>query len=87
MAGTYESIVRLNGDEAEKAIVLLKDQGEVAALEYLRRWHEPGEGTLVSSRDDPWSDGDSIYESGQFVMYYNLRKPYIGLVQRVVLEG
>lgn len=85
MAGSYESIVLLNGDEAEKAIVLLKEKGEGAALEYLRQWHEPGEGTLVSSRDDPWKSGDSIYESGKYVMYYNLHVPYIGLVNRVEL--
>jgi len=85
MSASYENIVLLDGREAEKAIVLLKSQGERSALAYLRRWHVPGENTLVSSRGDPWKKGDSVYEDGGFVMYYNLHRPYIGLVSRIAV--
>ena len=85
MGGTFESSVLLHGGEAEKAIVILKEKGEDAALEYLRQWHEPGEGTLVSSRDDPWKPTDQRFEQGSYVVYYDLHAPYIGLVNRVIL--
>lgn len=82
-ASVYESIVLLYGDEALAALDMVNEKGEAAAAEYLKQWHEPGEGTLVSSRDDPWKPGDGVYEHGQYVLYYNPEAPYIGLVCRV----
>ena len=87
MTDTYESIVLLHGAEAEEAMALLAKEGEAAALAHLKRWHEPGEGTLVSSRDTPWKAGDRRFEEGRYVLYYDEKAPYIGLVCRVDMES
>ena len=58
MANTYESIAFLTRDEAEEPIQILKEKGESAALDFLKQFHEPGEGTLVSTRENPWKDHD-----------------------------
>lgn len=86
MADTYESIVLLHGPEAQTAVNLLRAEGVEAALEHLKRWHEPGEGTLVSTRDTPWRQGDEVFESGRHVMYLDASAPYIGLVFKIEIE-
>lgn len=86
MSESYENIVLLRGEEAARAIEILEERGEDAALEHLRQWHEPGEGTLVSSREDPWKASDRRYWRGDFVVYYDPGVPYIGLVNRISLE-
>ena len=66
MANTYESIAFLTREEAQEPIKILEDQGEAAALEYLKQFHEPGEGTLVSTRENPWKDHDNVYEENVY---------------------
>ena len=85
MTNTYESIAFLTRDEAEEPIRILKQNGEASALEYLKQFHEPGEGTFVSTRENPWKDHDNIYEKDGWVMFYKLDVPYIGLVTKVVM--
>ena len=85
MAQTYESIAFLSKEEAHDTMRILREKGEAAALEHLKQWHEPGEGTLVSTRGNPWKTHDHVYEDGDWVMFYNFDVPYIGLVCR--LEG
>ena len=86
MTDTYESIVLLHGQEATEAVRLLREQGVEAALEHLKQWHEPGEGTLVSTRDTPWRKDDEVLEEGRYILYLNESSPYIGLVCKVELE-
>ncbi len=83
MAQTYESIAFLSKEEADDTIQILRDKGEAAALEHLKRWHEPGEGTLVSTQGNPWKAHDHVYQDGDWVMFYNFDVPYIGLVCRL----
>ena len=83
MSITYEGIVLLHGDQATEAMKALADDGQQAVLEYLKQWHEPGEGTLISTRSYPWKESDEIFKQGQYIMYYNLSEPYIGLVARL----
>lgn len=85
MTNTYESIAFLTRDEAEEPLRILKESGESNALEFLKQFHEPGEGTLVSTRKNPWKDHDNVYEEGAWVMFYNFDVPYIGLVVKVVM--
>lgn len=80
MSITYEAIVFLTDDDAAEPMRILREQGEQAALGYLKRWHQPGEGTLISTRNNPWKDEDSLFRDGEYVMYYNSTIPYIGLV-------
>ena len=54
-----------------------------AVFDFLKQAYAPGEGTLVSSRDNPWKQHDHVYEKDDWVMYYNTDVPYFGLVARL----
>ncbi len=79
----YESVVLLHAEKAEQAIAIMREQGKSASLDYLMACYEPDESTVVNHRVPPWNDGDSLYENDEFVLYYNLSSPYIGLVRKV----
>ena len=83
MAHTYESIAFVTHDDAAEAMQTLTSGGEAAVVEYLKQWYEPGEGTLVSTRKNPWKEHDHVYEDGDWVLYYNTQVPYFGLVCRL----
>ena len=80
---SYESVVLLHAEEARQAIAIMREQGASASLEHLMAYDEPDESTLVDHRMPPWNDGDGIFENDEFVLYYNLRSPYIGLVRKL----
>lgn len=80
---SYESVVLLHAEEADKAIAIMRERGKSASLEYLMAWDEPDESTLVDSRMPPWNEDDSLYENDEFVLYYNLDSSYIGLVRKL----
>jgi hypothetical protein len=80
---SYESVVLLHAEEAKQAIAIMREQGTPASLEYLMASYEPDESTLVDHRMPPWNDGDKLYENDEFVLYYNLDSPYIGLVRKL----
>jgi len=80
---SYESVVLLHAEEAEQAIAIMRERGKSASLEYLMACYEPDESTLVDHRMPPWNADDSVFESDEFVLYYNLDSPYIGLVRKL----
>ena len=80
---SYESVVLLHAKEAEQALAIMREQGKAASLDFLMTCYEPDESTLVDHRMPPWNDGDSLYENDEFVLYYNLNSPYIGLVRKL----
>jgi len=80
---SYESVVLLHAEEAKQAIAIMRKQGKPASLAYLMASYEPDESTLVDHRMPPWNDCDSLYENDEFVLYYNLNSPYIGLVRKL----
>jgi len=80
MSITYESIIMLRDDEAAEPIRILRERGDQAALEHLKSWHEPGEGTLISTRSNPWKEQDHVFQDGNYVLYCDFDEPYIGLV-------
>ena len=86
MSTTFESIILLHQNEAREALEVLENKGASAALEYLKKWHEPGEGTLVSTRGNPWKESDELFEEASYVMYYDKGVPYIGLVARISFD-
>ena len=85
MTNTYESIAFLTRDEANEPIKILKQNGEAAALEFLKQLYESGESTLVSTRENPWKDHDNIYEEDDWMLFYSLDVPYTGLVTKVAM--
>lgn len=78
MSGQYENVVFAQGDDAAEPLRILETQGEQAALEYLTQWHNPGE---HETRNDVGAgESDRSYRQGQYIMTYNERLGYIGLV-------
>lgn len=80
---TYESIILLYDERAREVLKLLDADGEKAAMNELKSMHEPGEGTIVSTRGTPWNDDDHVFEDGGYIMYYNRAVGYVGLVCRI----
>jgi hypothetical protein len=83
MKGSYENVVLLHAEEAKRAIAIMTEQGKSASLAHLLRSYEPDESTLVDHRTPPWNRDDDLYENDEFVLYYNLDAPYIGLVRKL----
>jgi hypothetical protein len=80
---SYESVVLLHAEEAKQAIAIMRERGASASLDHLMECYEPDESTLVDHRMPPWNDSDSLFENDEFVLYYNLNSPYIGLVRKL----
>jgi len=85
MTIAYESVIRLSGNQANDVIEMIKDKGEPATLEYLKRGFAPGDGTLGSRQWNPWKDTDQVYREGAYVLYYDLDAPYVGLLFQVTV--
>ena len=73
----YENVVFVQGEEADEPLRILNDEGEEAALEYLKQWHDFGnhEGTDQLGA----GSSDSTFEKDGYIMSYNPRIGYIGL--------
>ena len=78
-ASKYESIVFMQGEEADEPLKILEEQGEEAALEFLKQW-DYGEGGETYN-ENPAGDDDDEYRSGNYIMSYNTRIGTIGLCQ------
>lgn len=74
----YEQIVFMQGHEADEAMDILNNDGEEAAMEYLKQWHYPGE----HDGSDTTGKGtmDKTFEKDGYTMMWNPYLPYIGLV-------
>jgi len=77
---SYESVVFFRDSDAEEVLGIMQEKGESAALNHLKKLHEPGEGTLIMKPGTPWKDSDTTFEEGEYIMYYDSDAPYIGLV-------
>jgi hypothetical protein len=79
----YQEVVFMQGEEAREPLKVLEDQGEQAALEYLKQW-DAGEGG-EESEEAPWGTSDTVYWNEErhrdedYVMSYNKGLEYIGL--------
>jgi hypothetical protein len=74
----YENIVFIQGEEANQPLEILSNQGEDAALDYLKQWHQPGSHEGI---DEPGhGTADKTYERDGYVMSWNPYIGYIGLV-------
>lgn len=73
----YEDVVYMQGDEAETAMDILNGEGEEATLEYLKQWHNPGQGQ--GSNELGHGNMDRTFEKDGYIMAWNPHIPYIGL--------
>ena len=78
MMMTIERIVFVQGDEADEPLSILDIDGTEAAIEYLARWHYPGEHELA--QEPAAGSSDDVFETDDgFVLTWNMRLGYIGL--------
>ena len=74
----YLEIVFIQNEEAETPLKILEEQGENAAMNYLRQWDYGDDNGEIYDRN-PGGSGDSVYRKGNYVMTYNTSLGYIGL--------
>ena len=74
----YMEIVFIQNEEAETPLKILEEQGEDAAMNYLRQWDYGDDDGEFYDRN-PGGSGDSAYRKGNYVMTYNTSLGYIGL--------
>lgn len=87
MKRRYENVVLLHAEEAEQALAVMREHGTGALLGQLMTSYEPDESTLVDARTPPWNADDGLYEDDEFVLYYNVDAPYIGLVRKLTTSS
>lgn len=73
----YEDVVFIQGEEAEEPLRILDDEGEEAALNYLKQWHNPGQ--HMGSAELGHGTSDKTFEKDGYIMSWNPRIGYIGL--------
>jgi hypothetical protein len=74
----YEDVIFLQDSSADEVLDILNNEGKDEALNFLIQWHYPGEHMM---RDNVGSgDSDSIYKKDGYIMSWNSRIGYIGLV-------
>ena len=74
----YEQVVYLDGQEADHALNILMQDGKDEAMEYLKQWHNPGQG--MGSDEIGSGSQDKTYEKDGYIMSWNSSLGYIGLV-------
>jgi len=79
---TYANIVFMqSSQDTAEPLRILEEQGEHAALEYLKQWDY---GDSYEENNEPCAGtDDTIYREGPYIMSYNTRLEYIGL-ERVI---
>lgn len=78
-SGKYQDVVFMQGDDAIEPLQILDDKGVEAVAEYLGQW-DYGEGEHV---DFPAGDDDDIEEAGDYIVIWNSRLGYIGMVRKI----
>lgn len=73
----YEDVVFMQGEEAEEPLQILNDQGEDAAMEFLKQWHDVG--NHMGRNELPHGTSDQTYDKDGYHMAWNDRLGYIGL--------
>lgn len=73
----YEDVVFLQGEEAYEPLRILNNDGEDAALNYLKQWHDYGH--HMGSDELGHSNSDDVYKKDNYIMSWNNSLNYIGL--------
>jgi hypothetical protein len=82
MAYKYEDIIFLHQDseESHEALAILEDCGEHETMEFLKQW-DYGDCPVEERPDAPRGTDDTNYQEGDYIMSYNTRLGYIGLIK------
>ena len=73
----YEDVVFMQGEEADEALEILRNQGEDAALQHLMQWHDSG--NHMGSQELGHGSSDQTYEKDGYTMAWSFPLNYIGL--------
>lgn len=83
MSIKYQSIVFLQGDNANEAMDILDNQGREALLEYLKQWDH---GERDDLRDDIGNgSSDRVIKFDEYYLTYNTGLNYCGLTIEVTI--
>lgn len=74
----YEQVVFLQGDEAEEALEIFREDGADAAADHLKQWHYPGEHEVRATSGAGGSDDVTNTDDG-YILTVNTGLDYIGL--------
>jgi hypothetical protein len=80
--GKVQDVVFIQGEEAEEPLKILDDEGVEAAADYLAQW-DNGEGEFI---DFPAGSDDDVEEIGEYIVVWNDRLSYIGIVKKISPE-
>ena len=80
-AQKYYEIVFLQGDEAKEPLQILDDKGEAKAIDYLSDW-DYGAEMEHTKIEAPWGPDDDNFEKDDYILSYNTKLGYIGLVRK-----
>ena len=81
----YLNIIFLQGEDAEEVLEIIRDQGESAAMNYLKEW-DMGD-SCDESETHPAGRSDSSFIRGNYIMNYNDSLSYVGLCRVVESEA
>ena len=73
----YEDVVFMQGEEADEALEILRNQGEEAALQHLQQWHNPGQ--HMGNAELGHGSSDQTFEKDGYIMSWSFPLNYIGL--------
>lgn len=73
----YESIYFAQGDDADEVLNIFHDEGETAAMEYLKQWHYPGEHETRSGHGA--GSNDYLHIADNYYLVINTSLNYAGL--------
>jgi len=73
----YEDVVFMQGEEADEALEILRNQGEEAALQYLMQWHDSG--NHMGNAELGHGSSDQTFEKDGYIMSWSFPLNYIGL--------
>ena len=77
----YKEIIFLQGEEATEPLEILEKEGENAAFQYLLQW-DYGESPITEG-NSPFGSTDKLFYREHFIMCYNNKVGYIGLIEVV----
>jgi hypothetical protein len=78
----YQNVIFMQGDDAIEPLKILDDKGVEDAVEYLAQW-DYGEGEVI---DWPAGTNDDYEEVGEYIIMWNSRLGYIGMVKKMTPE-
>lgn len=85
----FISVVFQQGGDADEALAILDQRGPAAAIEHLAQWDNGQETDDAADvywhvyDEVPIGERDAIAVSGDYVMTYNVRLGYVGLVRKI----